>query len=77
MLLEPCQGTFAATYQKAAHEANLPIMVFSVGNIDAEMDRLKSMGVNLRPDLDKPEWGLNNLLEDGCGNLIMIQESSV
>ena len=76
LLLEPCQGSFAATYQQAAYEANLPIMVFSVNNVHAEMDRLKAAGIVVRPDLDKPEWGLKNLFEDGCGNLIMIQESS-
>jgi predicted enzyme related to lactoylglutathione lyase len=76
LLLEPCQGSFAETYQKAAYEAKLPLMIFSVSNVDAEMERLKSIGINLRPDLDNPEWGLRNLIEDGCGNLIMIQESS-
>ena len=76
LLLEPCQGSFYADYQKAAYEANLPITVFSVSNVEVEMERLKTVGVRIRPDLDKSEWGLKNLFEDGCGNLIMIQESS-
>ena len=75
LLLEPCQGTFAANYQQAAYDANLPIMVFSVDNVHAEMERLKAAGIVVRPDLDKPEWGLMNLFEDGCGNLLMIQEA--
>ncbi len=76
LLLEPCQGSFAANYQNAAYEANLPIMVFSVDNVHVEMERLKAAGVIVRPDLDKPEWGLTNLFEDGCGNLLMVQGSS-
>jgi len=76
LLLEPCRGSFAEAYQAAAFEANLPIMVFSVKGLADEMRRLKEAGVILRPDLDKPEWGLENMFEDGCGNLLMVQETS-
>ena len=76
LLLEPCVGTFAESYQDAAFQANLPIMVFSVQDVDREMKRLASVGVKLRPDLDRPDWGLTNLFEDGCGNLLMLQEES-
>lgn len=76
LLLEPCAGTFAEEYQKAAFNANLPIMVFSVQDIDGEMERLGSAGVTLRPDLDRPDWGLTNLFEDDCGNLLMLQQAS-
>ncbi len=76
LFLEPCAGTFAEGYQKAAFEANLPIMIFSVQDVAAEMARLDAAGVKIRPDLDRPEWGLTNLFEDGCGNLMMIQAES-
>lgn len=75
ILLEPCLGSFAENYQQSAFEANLPIIVFSVENVDAELKRLETEGIRLRPELDKPEWGLKNLFEDGCGNLIMIEET--
>ena len=74
ILLEPCKGTFAESYQKSAYEANLPVMVFSVKSVDAELERLKSAGVKLLPELDKPECGLKNMFEDGCGNILMIEE---
>ena len=74
MLLEPCQGSFAESYQKSAFDANLPIMVLGVKNVAAELERLKTSGVKTRPDLDKPEWGLKNMFEDGCGNILMIEE---
>lgn len=74
MLLEPCQGSFAESFQKSAFEAHLPIMIFSVKDVNAEMERLKTSGVKLRPELDRPEWGLKNMFEDGCGNLLMIDE---
>jgi len=74
MLLEPCRGSFAESYQKSAFDANLPIMVFGVNDVEAELDRLENAGVKMRPDLDRPDWGLENMFEDGCGNILMIEE---
>ncbi len=76
ILLGPCQGSFAEDYQRAAYTANLPIMVLSATDVAAELARLKAAGVTLRPDLDRAEWGLVNLFEDGCGNLLMLQETA-
>ena len=55
-------------------DANLPIIVFGVTDAATELNRLKKAGISVRPDLDNPEWGLKNIFEDGCGNLIMLQE---
>ena len=74
ILLEPCKGTFAESYQKSAFDANLPVMIFAVKNVEAELERLKNNGVKLRPELDRPDWGLTNMFEDGCGNILMIEE---
>ena len=76
MLLEPCRDTFAEQYQAAAFEAKLPIIIFGVADAAAEMARLEAAGVRVRPDLDRPEYGLQNLFEDGCGNLVMLHEDS-
>lgn len=76
ILLEPCSGNFAESYQKSAFAANLPIMVFKVDNAKSALQRMKSLGVKLRPELHKPQWGIQNVFEDGCGNLLMIEESS-
>ena len=76
MLLEPCRGSLAESYQKSAFEANLPIIIFGVKDVEAELDKLKAAGVKVRPDLNKPEWGLMNMFEDGCGNVLMIEQIS-
>ena len=76
ILLEPCKGNFAESYQQSAFEANLPVMIFSVQNAESELKRLKAEGVNVRPDLDRPEWGLSNMFEDGCGNLLMLENAA-
>ena len=75
ILLEPCEGNFAEAYQRAAFEANLPVIIFSTTDVEAELARLRAAGVKLRPDLDRPEYGLSNLFEDGCGNLIMLNQA--
>ncbi|WP_033077161.1 VOC family protein [Thalassotalea sp. ND16A] len=76
ILLEPCKGTFAESYQTSAYKANLPIMIFSTQNVETELERLKAQGVKLRPELNNPEWGLMNMFEDGCGNILMLEEKS-
>ena len=74
ILLEPCKGSFAENYQKSAFDANLPVMIFAVSNVEAEYKRLKLAGIKVRPELDRPDWGLENMFEDGCGNILMIEE---
>ncbi|NQZ89561.1 MAG: glyoxalase [Colwellia sp.] len=74
ILLEPCKGSFAENYQTSAFQANLPIMIFSIQNVETELARLKALGVKLRPELNNPEWGLMNMFEDGCGNILMLEE---
>lgn len=76
ILLEPCEGNFAEDYQKSAYKANLPIMGLGAKNIENELNRLKAAGIKLRPELDNPKWGIENVFEDGCGNLLMIEEKS-
>ena len=74
ILLEPCEGNFAENYQQSAFEASLPIMIFETANAEATLNRLKEAGVTLRPELHNPEWGIQNVFEDGCGNLLMVVE---
>ena len=45
-------------------------------NPKEELNRLNAAGVTLRQELDKPEWGIENVFEDGCGNLLMIEQQS-
>lgn len=73
ILLEPCTGTFAEDYQRSAYAANLPIIVFDTDDLTAERARLSAAGVVFRDDLAQPDTGLENLFEDGCGNLIMLE----
>mgnify|MGYP001552079061 CR=1 FL=1 len=74
LLLEPRGDSFGKKYQESVYNAGLPVIVFGATDLNAEIDKLKKNGVKFREDLEKPEWGLRNLFEDTCGNLIMIEE---
>ena len=76
ILLEPCKDSFAEKYQRSAYEANLPIMGLETNNVSLEIEKLKAANVILRPELDNPKWGILNVFEDGCGNLLMIEEKA-
>lgn len=72
LLLEPRGDSFAKTYQEAVYEKGLPAIVFGAEDVPAEVERLRAKGVAFRDDLAKPEWGLDNLFEDGQGNILML-----
>ena len=74
LLLEPRGDSFAKEYQEHIYSAGLPVIVFGVNDLAGEIKRLKSHGVKFRDDLTKIEWGIQNLFEDSCGNLIMLEE---
>lgn len=76
LLLEPRGDSFAKEYQEQVYNTGLPVMIFGAKDISAEIKKLKELGVKFREDLNKPEWGLENLFEDTCGNLIMLSEAS-
>ena len=75
LLLEPRGESFAKVFQQKVHAAGLPIIIFGVDDLPREVENLEKKGVRFRSDLTKPEWGLDNIFEDTCGNYIMLQEN--
>ncbi|RMD65127.1 glyoxalase [Candidatus Parcubacteria bacterium] len=74
LLLEPRGDSFAKEFQEKVYAAGLPIIVFGVTDVKTEVARLKDRGVRFRDDLARPDWGLENICEDSCGNLVMLKE---
>ena len=72
LLLEPRGDSFGKSYQKNVYDAGLPVIVFGADDVAATRSELQSRGVKFRDDLPKPDWGIQNLFEDTCGNLIML-----
>jgi len=74
LLLEPNHNAIAKTYQKELYAAGIPVIVFSVTDIQVEYERLKGKGVVFRKPPKKTEFGIEAVFEDTCGNLIQVQQ---
>lgn len=72
LLLEPNATDWAKTYQAAVYGAGLPIIVFTVDDIESEVARLKTNGVEFSKEIAKTDWGLLAIFDDTCGNLIQL-----
>ena len=72
LLLEPNDHPLSKNFQQGAYEADLPIIVFSVNDIQKEYARLKGLGVAFRDAPTKADWGIHTVFEDTCGNLIRL-----
>lgn len=73
LLLEPMGAEFVRDFQKKVYDSGLPIIVFGVDDLPAEVERLKQAGLIFREDLANPDWEMENLFEDSCGNIVMLQ----
>ena len=79
LLLEPAGFDFAKDYQKALYDKGIPVTSFGSDDIDGDCERLSGIGVVIRtPPAPEPGSGLRvALVEDGCGNLVMLVEQPV
>jgi predicted enzyme related to lactoylglutathione lyase len=75
LLLEPNNNPIASTYQQALYAANLPAIVFSVADLQAEYERLTQRGVVFASEPTKTEWGTQAVFDDTCGNLIQLHQA--
>ena len=72
LLLEPNENPVAQTYQKGIFDQGIPATLFTVADIRAEYEKLKSLGVEFT--LEPTEMGdvTIAILDDTCGNLIQM-----
>jgi catechol 2,3-dioxygenase-like lactoylglutathione lyase family enzyme len=74
VLLEPNGNLGADIFQKAVYDANMPIIVFSTEDIQAEYERLKGQGVTFRQEPTKEDYGTVAVFDDTFGNLIQLMQ---
>ena len=74
VLLEPNGNLGADVFQKAVYDANMPIIVFSTEDIQAEYERLKGQGVTFRQEPTKEDYGTVAMFDDTFGNLIQLMQ---
>jgi glyoxylase I family protein len=72
LLLEPNANPAASTYQKAIFEQGIPATAFSVDDIQAEFQRLRTAGVEFRTDPTPAGPVTIAVFDDTCGNLIQL-----
>ena len=74
LLLEPNDNPIASTYQQALYNQGLPAIVFGVGDMQKEYERLKELGVTFTGEPTTTEWGTQVVFDDTCGNLIQLHQ---
>ena len=74
LLLEPNHNKIAKSFQTAVYKAGLPVIVFTVDDIQTEYERLKAPIVVFRKPPKNTKEGIEALFEDGCGNLIQLTQ---
>ena len=74
LLLEPNQNPAATTFQAALKEQQIPLTAFAVDDVQAEYDRLKSLGVQFTTDPTPMGPTTIAVFDDTCGNLIQIYQ---
>lgn len=72
LVLEPMSFEPAGDYQKALHEAGIPLTAFQVDDVNREHERLKGLGVEF--SMEPTDMGPTRMavLDDTCGNCIQI-----
>ena len=72
LALEPNVHKAARTFQEAIYADGMPYTAFSVDDLDAEAERLQSLGVEFR-QLPTDAGGVKiAVLDDTCGNFIQL-----
>ena len=75
LLLEPNENPVAQEYQKGLFDQGIPAASFSVLDICAEYEKLKSLGVAFTMEPTELANVTIAVFDDTCGNLIQIMQT--
>ena len=75
LLLEPNDNPVAREYQNGMFEQGIPVASFSVVDIRAEYERLKSLGVDFMIEPTATHNVTIAVFDDTCGNLIQLMQT--
>ncbi len=74
LVLEPNANPVGKSYQMGLFEQGIPATAFFADDVDAEYERLVGLGVKFTLEPQEMPWGKYAILDDGCGNLIQLQQ---
>ncbi len=75
LLLEPNENPVAQEYQKGMFDQGIPTASFSVTDIQAEYERLTSLGVAFTMEPTELPDVIIAVFDDTCGNLIQLMQT--
>lgn len=75
LLLEPNENPVAQDYQKGLFGQGIPAMSFSVTDVHAEYERLKSLGVAFTVEPTEMPGVTIAVFDDTCGNLVQLMQT--
>ena len=75
LLLEPNENPVAQEYQKGLFDQGIPATAFSVTDIHAEYEKLKSLGVAFTMGPTELPNVTIAVFDDTCGNLIQMMQT--
>ena len=75
LLLEPNENPVAKEYQKGLFDQGIPATSFSVTDIRAEHEKLKSLGVVFAMEPTELPNVTIAVFDDTCGNLVQIMQT--
>ncbi|GAA4457884.1 VOC family protein [Phytohabitans houttuyneae] len=73
LALEPDAHPAAKTFKEALVADGIPYTAFAVGDVRAEHERLRGLGVRFTQEPAEMGPMISAVLDDTCGNLIQIQ----
>ena len=74
LLLEPNAHPASRAFQEAMYGDGIPFAIFNVDDLDGEYARLSALGVRFTQEPTRSEWGYQAMLDDTCGNFIILHE---
>ena len=72
VVLEPMGFAPAKVYQRALHDAGIPLTAFNVDNIQSEYERLEKLGVKFSMGPTQMGPATLAVFDDTCGNNIQL-----
>lgn len=74
LLLEPNANPASKSYQESLRSQGIPITAFFSDDLEADYERLVTLGVTFPKELTNMPWGKFAILDDTCGNLVQLQQ---
>lgn len=76
LLLEPSDNPIATAYREGLRDQNMPVIVLSTTDLDAEVRRLTAAGVTFVGGRFSDASGSHINFDDGVGNLVQLHQPS-